>query len=140
MLDKNQPTPEVITRHLACFTGTQQYYRFSPHLFPAFLLTEGAHYVAEACQAYWLFDVIASHQHNPKIANHPLLRAIQFWTLEVEEGQGRLRCEWDLGQVVLTQEIPYTDFPLAQIRIWVQGSTGIEAGQMLQVAMLPSEY
>lgn len=51
-----------------------------------------------------------------------------------------LRCEWDLGQVVLTQEIPYTDFPLAQIRIWVQGSTGIEAGKMLQVAMLPSEY
>jgi hypothetical protein len=132
----NQPTPEVITRHLSCFTGTQQYYR----LFPNFLLTEGAHYVAEACQAYWLFDLIASHQHNPKIANDPLLQAIQFWTLDVEEGQGRLRCEWDLGQVVLTQEIPYTDFPLAQIQIWVQGSTGIEVGKMLQVAMLPSEY
>jgi len=136
MSDKNQPTPEAIARHLPFFTGTQQYYR----LFPAFLLTEGAHYIAEACEAYWLFEVIASHQHNPKIANHPLLRVIQFWTLEVQERQGRLRCEWDLGKVVLTQEIPDPDFPLAQIQIWVQGSTGIEAGKMLQVAMLPSEY
>jgi hypothetical protein len=41
------------------FTGSLNHHRFSPLSKSA--LTDGAKFVADELQAYWLFDAIASH-------------------------------------------------------------------------------
>jgi hypothetical protein len=58
----------------------------------------------------------------------------------VREAQGILQCERDQGKIVLNKPIAYTDFPLSKIQIWVQGSTSVQMGKILKIAMLPSEY
>lgn len=137
--NKKIRTREKIERDLQNFCGTTSYHRFSI-LFQNFLLTDGARYVAEQCGACWLFDLIATHQSNPKVKNNPYLQnSIQFWTLNVENEQGIVMCEWDIEQVVLKEKIDYTDFPLPQIRIWVS-KTQLEDGSIVWIAYLPSEY
>ena len=108
------------------FTGTEKYHRH----FGGLLLTDGAKYLAENAECYWLFDVIASYQHTSKIRNDADLREMQFWTLTVQNGKGVVICERDTDDVVITQKISSTDFPLPKIKIYVCGN----------VAMLPSEY
>ena len=94
-------------------------------------------------------DTIASWQTEPQVRNHPELRKIQFWTLEVdlEKRKGLVRCDWDEGKPVVEQEIPYTDFPWESRRVWVQPhhEPRNEAGrvkwrQVGWIAHLPSEY
>lgn len=125
------------------FIGTTAYFKLSP-LFRNFLLTDGAKFVAEECQAYWLFELIASHQINPAIKKcRHLNGSIQCWKLVVDEStsKGIVTCEWDKGKTVLTQELPYTDFPLQEIKVWVS-KTYIDSNcsELVTVAYLPSEY
>jgi hypothetical protein len=133
-------TPEQIRQQLRHFTGTTAYYRFSP-LYRNFVLTDGTKFVAETCQAFWLFDLIASHQLNPAVRDHPRLQdgALQFWTLAVNDASAVAVCEWDTGEEVARQEIEYTDFPLPEIKIYVAESV-LEGGKRVKVALLPSEY
>ena len=134
---------QEIEKELNSFTGTTQYYRHSPQLFPNFYLTDGTYFLAESCEAHWLIDYIASQQLNPKIREHPKLKQIQFWTLKVENSRGVIFCEWDSGFEVFREKIDYTDFPLDLIRIWVSplyfGPDDVEPPLKL-VAFLPSEY
>lgn len=136
-------TTQEIERTLKTFSGTTQYYRHSPQIFPLFHLTDGTHYVAEECEAYWLMDYIASHQVNPVIRDHPKLQELQFWTLTVNDSKGTIICEWDTGEVVYKDAISYTDFPLEKISIWVAplylSAEDIEP-PLKRVAYLPSEH
>lgn len=68
----------------------------------------------------------------PKLLKDPMLQEFQHWKLKVDVNnqKAQLICERDSNDVVLTQDIEFTDFPLAQIRFYVV--TG--------VLMLPSEY
>ncbi len=92
------------------FTGTTQYYRYSP-LFRQMVLTDGTRYLAEAGECYWLFDRIASLQIHPDIKNHPELQTLQFWWLDVREGQtGILTCEWHKDKIV------YSGFQMRTVR------------------------
>ena len=127
-----------IEEKLSCFRGTAGYMRYSPQLFPRFVLTDGALYVAESCEAYWLFDFIASHQLHPSIMHDEMLKRIQFWTLEVNGDSANLKCERDKGDIAFSEHIAYTDFPLSNVRIWV--APGYLNDKFYQVAMLPSEY
>jgi hypothetical protein len=113
---------------LAQFIGTTTYYQHRP--FRNFYYTDGVKYVAEQGQAYWLLDAIASYQPDPRVKNDPMLQEIQFWKLQVKDKAGTLICARDSDDMVLTQEIPYTDFPLSEIRFYFQQG----------VLMLPSEY
>lgn len=120
--------------NLTGFRGTTEWHRFSK-LFPNFLLTDGALYVATYAEAFWLFEAIASHQMNPKIRNCEMCQEIQFWRLEVKENKSCvLTCARDLGEDVLEQKISYTDFPLKQIKLYCQRSGSY------WVIMLPTEY
>lgn len=112
---------------LAQFTGTEKYYR---HWLKQFVYTDGAKYLADSGGAYWLLDAIASYQ--PKLLKDPMLQRFQHWILKVDlnNQKAQLICERDSDDVVLTQDIEFTDFPLATIRFYVV--TG--------VLMLPSEY
>lgn len=110
---------------LAQFTGTTRYYQ---HWLRQIVFTDGVHYVAETGGAYWLLDAIASYQ--PKLLTDPMLQQFQHWKLKVNNQKAQLVCERDTDDVVLTQDIEFTDFPLDEIRFY------LVAG----VLMLPSEY
>ena len=70
-----------------------------------------------------------------------MLRDMQFWTLSVKDNSAALICERDEGDIVIRQNIEYTDFPLPSIRIWLEAGAAIIDGteRSVMVAMLPSE-
>jgi hypothetical protein len=101
--------------------------------------TEGAKFLADRASAYWLLDAIASYQRDRRITGHRLLRDLQFWTLTVTDGSAVLTCIADAGlPPAITQEIPFTDFPLSEARIWVERGS-VDGVTECLVAMLPSE-
>jgi hypothetical protein len=109
--------------------GTSQYWR-NP-LFPSFRYTDGVKGVAEAAGAYWLVDAILSHQLDPKVRKE----RFQVWTLKNTPGKcWTLRAtdgDKGLGEVELAfQEIGFSDFPLDEFRMWVEGN----------VLLLPEEH
>lgn len=112
---------------LSQFTGTSQWYTHPLGL----LYTDGVLYLAEQGGAHWLLDTIASWQAAPRIRDDLMLQQIQFWNLTVNlDCSAVLICERDSDDVAVTQEIPFTDFPLASVTIYCQGG----------VLLLPSEY
>jgi hypothetical protein len=140
-------TTEEITElelGLAQATGSEQYYK---HWTRRLVYTDGVRFLADYAGAYWLIDLIASHQTKPKVKNAP----IQMWLLQknkYDEG-ARITCCHDIETtesepnvggyrdeikmplgVLAFQKIPYTDFPLPTITLYVKDGT----------LLLPSEY
>jgi hypothetical protein len=112
--------------HLESFTGTENHYKRL-----GILYTDGVKYLADEGEAYWLIDAIASCQFSPTVKNDPMLQEIQFWNLQVKpDNSAVLTCERDEDDIALTQDIPYTDFPLENVRLYLAN----------RVLMLPSEY
>jgi hypothetical protein len=114
------------------FCGTMEYTRWS-FLFRKHCLTDGAKFLAEKAGAFWLMDAIASH--HAKCMQDPMLQGIQFWTLKIKDGKGTLICERDSDDIAIKQEIPFTDFPLEEIKLYCQPLDATN-----YVIMLPSEY
>lgn len=87
------------------------------------IYTPGIRYVAEQGKAYWLLDAIASYFGSPIVqdamAKDYRLKSMQFWRLVVKDESAVLTAEADTGvEPFITQDIPFTDFPLDQIDIW----------------------
>jgi hypothetical protein len=116
---------DQIKKRLKQFIGSGIVYKHSLGIF----YTEGVQYLAEAASAYWLLDLIASHQTKEFLSNTKL-QDFQIWRLLVHEKSGTLICEWDMNMEVLRQEIEYTDFPLQSIKLYL----------VSKVLMLPREY
>ena len=120
---------QQIQADLAYFKGTTIYYK---HIFPGkspIIITEGCNYVREKCHAYWLFDAILSYQDDKRLKDV----GFQIWELKLQEKDltWLLTCREDKGKpAIIKQEIPYSDFPLQKITIWVIDN----------VALLPTEY
>jgi hypothetical protein len=112
---------------LARFSGTERIYRqaFAGNVIQ---YTDGVRYLAETAQAYWLIDVLHSHQRRAV----RLCDGFQLWQLQVNDDRSAIiECRADTGQpAAIRQRIEYTDFPLKQIRLYVVGHT----------IMLPGEY
>ena len=124
MTQSSQPLAEA---DLAQFTGTTTYYQHPLGIH----YTEGVQYLAERGGAYWLIDAIASWQSDPRVSQDRMLQQIQFWTLTVNDDRSALLvCERDEGDIVVTQDIPLTDFPLEKIKLYFQEG----------VVLLESEY
>ena len=108
------------------------------------IYSEGVSYLAEQAQAHWLLDAIASHETaNKKLmaakAADPDFDSLRFWTLEVnlKAQTAVLECRKDSGlPAVVTQKIPYTDYPLSEQKIYA-GNDG--PGTPIKL-FLPSEY
>ena len=104
------------------FTGTENYY--TNPLYP-FEYTDGIKYLAEDGGAYWILDAIASWQKKLDFSQ------IQFWRLKVNPNKSAvLTCERDTNEPMITQKIPFTDFPLPEITLFLCDG----------VLLLPSEY
>jgi hypothetical protein len=120
-------TQQLTAADLAQFTGTTQYFKHTL----GYSYTDGVFFLAEQGRAYWLLDAIFSYQQDTRITKNPYLRQIQFWELTVRDDQSALlTCFQDTDIPILSQEIPFTDFPLPKVKIYVQNG----------VALLPSEY
>jgi hypothetical protein len=118
-----------IQTDLQYFKGTTIYYK---HMVPGksrILITEGCNYVRRKCHAYWLFDAILSYQEDKLLKDV----GFQIWELKLQEKDltWLLTCKEDKGMpAIIKQEIPYSDFPLQKIVIWLIGG----------IALLPTEY
>ena len=115
-------TPGEIEYNLIQFSGTESYYQFHSGI----LLTDGTKYLAEVCRCYWLFDVIASYQHDPRISSVDL----QCWTLKQDAEGWVVFCTEGEEEWLVSQRIEYSDFPLTEVEIWFANS----------IAYLPSEH
>ena len=125
-MNDNEP---LTAQDLAYFSGSEQFYK---HWTKRLIYTEGVQYMAEKAGAYWLIDEIAAYQMLCKqIKSNPDLVAFQVWKLEIKESKAVLTMRGDSNlPSVIRQEIPYTDFPLPEITLYVCDGT----------LLLPSEY
>jgi hypothetical protein len=120
----------TILNELDHFTGTDGYHRWSI-LFKNMFLTDGAHHLAERAGAYWLMDIIGSYQ--PALLKKG--EFFQVWHIYVNSDRSaQVYCDDGDGNIKVRQQIPYTDFPLADYKLYAQYD-----GDYV-VIMLPSEY
>ena len=119
-------THSLTRADLAAFTGTERWYRHP--LNRRVLFTDGVRHVAEAGGAYWLLDEIALAQlHVPGVARE----LFQVWRPTVRpDRSASLKCGDGNGVTVWTKPIPYTDFPLIGIELYLSNNT----------ILLPGEY
>ena len=111
---------------LAQFYGTDNWWK---HWTGRINYTDGVKFLAEKAEAFWLIDLVASHQ-TARLRQEEF----QIWTLTVDREKTPVAvatCQADTDAPVLVrQEIGHTDFPLPSITLWlVKGAL-----------MLPSEY
>jgi hypothetical protein len=117
--------PTLTAADLRQFTGTGQWFRHG--LMRKIVYTEGVQYVADNAGAYWLIDKVATLQLEPKVRAEDW----QSWKLTVDDKQAAmLTCDDGNGNIVYSERIDWTDFPLDQIELWVEGN----------VILLPSEH
>ena len=180
-----QKLREELERELPHFTGSEEYTRIRyPWLRKDFLLTDGAKHLADKAKAYWLMDLIASHQTNKRVSTQPFQlwkiyvctgetfqpgldpgtlmsvqaaldfkspkaeRILEFqsneqpasaalaeWKKCARPGTALVICDDGNGNLLALQNIPYTDFPLDEFKLYVTNDdfNGI-------VVMLTSEY
>ena len=107
-------TKETILSNMAHATGTESYHRFSI-LFPKLVMTDGVYQLCNDAQCFWLMDVIGSYQHKllPK-------EDFQVWRLTVKDRSGVVVATDGNAKELARQEIEYTDFPLDEIKFFVQ--------------------
>jgi len=127
---------ETLLQNLKHFGGTEQYYKH----WLGIQYTDGIKYLAENAQCFWLIDAIASHQ--PRANRIHRLTEFQLWFLHVGNAEfikpkgsnaAVLTC-WEDSPTpetkpVIIQQIPFTDFPLSEIKFYLQE----------KVLLLPSE-
>lgn len=107
------------------FTGTAHYYRIDKRT----LLTDGAYYLCEHAGAYWLMTLFSSHLIELKSDDW-----FAVLKLSVNGVAAIVRIEDGNDNLLATQEIEFTDFPLPSITLY-----GCLDGEQW-VLMLPSEY
>ena len=114
-------------RDLNQFTGSECFYT---NPIGKMRYSEGVRFLAENANCYWLIDAIASYQ--PKLLKIETFQYLQFWELAVHPNRScELLCREDSNiEPAVRQEIEYTDFPLPEIKLWV------EYGMLI----LPSEH
>jgi len=114
---------QKILSELAQFTGTTSYYKSS---FGRLLLTDGAHYLRERLDCYWLIDIVESYQ--PQLKD----KRFQVWSIDVKpDNSAIVEMKEDTGlEPIVRQEIGWTDFKLKQYEFFcIDG-----------VVLLKSEY
>ncbi|MAT73483.1 MAG: hypothetical protein CMJ58_28710 [Planctomycetaceae bacterium] len=142
MTEATAAKAERIREQLRQFTGTAAY--FQHPLNPLVVYTEGVQFLAEAAEAYWLIDAIASHFVRLHMAEamraDERLQTLQFWRLEkLDSDVGfdamiSARADGDC-EPFLVGYVGSTDFPLDSVDIWV----GRDA-EGRWVLYLPSEH
>lgn len=112
-----------ILETLSNFTGSEHYYRHPLNV----IYTDGIKYLADTCECYWLIDAVASWQFEDKVKQEEF----QVIKLKVnEDNSALLTIDDGNDNVIATQIIEYTDFPLPEIVVWFENG----------VLYLPTEH
>ncbi len=119
------PSKTQLLNHLEQFYGTQYYYPLWPKVF----LTDGTQFLAQEAACYWLMDAIASH-----IVHLPKAEVFVSCKLTVSNGKAELLLDDGNGNVLATQKIAYTTFPLDSIALYACWNSEC------WILMLPTEY
>jgi hypothetical protein len=115
-------TAQEIQNSLAHFYGSDEFFRHGNSI-----LTQGIQWLTENADCYWLIDLINSHQLSPNVRREPFQ---VFKLIKNKTGSGaKVTIEDGNNNVVGSQSISFTDFPLQSITIWRENN----------VIMLPSE-
>ena len=114
---------ESFKNELGQFYGTEGYQRFG-----RILLTDGVTFLATKGECFWLLNIVTSILHLPEIKKEEFI-TIKFTRTPNTDG-GTFVAEDGNGNVLYTQDIEYTDFPLDTITLFLTDN----------VLMLPSEY
>ncbi len=110
------------------FYGSEKYYRLGKLVY-----TEGIKFLTEnGC--HWLVYDISLFQMLPAIEKQDF----QSWVLTVKDNVGELVCTDGNDNILHRVNIPYTDFPLPEITIFVERGS-IDGKTEVMVCMLPSE-
>jgi len=93
---------------LSQFYGTEHYYKH----WLGCVYTDGVKYMAEKAQAYWLLDVVFSYRRK---------EPFQIWELKkTGTTTAIVTMKEDTNEPILvSQEIPRTDFPLDEIKLYL---------------------
>ena len=125
-------THTITQSDLDQFIGTEHWYRHG--LARRFTYTDGVKFLAEKAGAFWLIDEIVFAQRNKKIV---ACDGFQVWKLHrdvAEDGTLKsgavLTCDDGNDHVVYRKKIGFTDFPMADVKLYVEGD----------VVLLPSEH
>jgi hypothetical protein len=111
------------------FIGTDHYYRIMPDT----VMTDGAKFVADKGEAYWLMTAIASYLPEFK-GKETFIVATLNVTRNATSSHALLKLNDGNENSLAQQFIEYTDFELDEIKLYACYS-----GDMW-VIMLPSEY
>jgi hypothetical protein len=104
--------------------GSENFYCHRPSLM---LYTDGVKDLAEKCQAYWLIDLIISHQCKKEVN----LERFQSWELRRVTGNSFFIYATDGNRNrVARQKIPFSDFEYEAATPWMVDGC----------LMLPNEY
>jgi len=124
-------TETITPIELAQFTGSETFTRWS--MLSRSVLSEGCQYVADQAGAYWLFDAIDSHLTTRGVTDETEFVVARL-VVNMPTGRAELTLDDGNGLIWMTQTIPYTDFPLPEIKTYAafngEGWTH----------MLPTEY
>ena len=96
------------------FTCSENWYRHA--IDRTVLFTDGAKFLADQGGAHWLLDIIAiAQQHDKRVS----AEEFQDWNLKVySDRSATVYCDDGNGNPVYTQEIPFTDFPLDEVKLY----------------------
>jgi len=141
-------TADEIRNNLAQCYSSEGHHKWSI-LFRHHVTTDGGMLLAESCGAFWLLDAVASHHANVRRKGGQKLMEFQKWVLKVlpatedKPRRGMLRCyDGDSDKAIVTQRIPYTDFPLDEgVTLYVEpcGLNADETAYNRWCIMLPRE-
>ena len=93
--------------------GSENFYRYS---FTNFIYTDGVQALAQKCQAYWLIDLIISHQLHADVKKE----SFQVWDLKrVDKDSFTILATDGNHNKVTSQEIPFSDFPYDLATLWL---------------------
>ena len=105
--------------------GSEDFHRHS--VAKKFVYTAGVKDLVDKCEAYWLIDLILSHQIYPRVQKEEF----QVWDLKREEkNRFVIVCTDGNHNKVTSQKIPFSDFPYDIATLWLVD----------RCIMLPCEY
>lgn len=120
-----------LEQNLSNFYGTISYHRHSKNL----LLTDGALYLAENAECFWLFDIVDSVLSFGSIRNESFLN-VRF--LRDDKGEADVLIDDGNDNVLYKQHIEFSDFPFNDYSFFVQKTHN--GKNDIFVALLLSEY
>ena len=132
-----KPTPAEPEAGLAQFYGTTHYYSYMGvpgHARTPLVLTDGTQFLGEKAGCYWLYDIVFSVL--PKLRGEGFAQV--KLSVNLAKHKGVVVIDDGNDRKLYRQVIPYTDFPLAEITLFLEN--GEVGGKPSKVLLLPSEH